>query len=310
MATISNRNSFDGVFDRCLPFGTGVQPAAFATTAIVGDDAISGLSVRRGNGGNGDNGGNGGNAAGRSALARVTLFGLRLTNVSMDGALALIDQALAAGTPKRIAFVNADCVNIAARNDAYRRDLGQMDHVFIDGIGMKIAGHVLGQPIVDNVNGTDLFPRLCASLAAQGRSVFLYGARPGTAERAANWAAQRHPGLVIAGTEHGYQPESEHPALLQRIRDSRADVLLVAQGVPRQEAWITRHADAAGAMVTMGVGGLFDYYAGNVRRAPQWMRKTGLEWIFRLIQEPVRLARRYLIGNGVFLARVLREKLR
>ncbi|MEY4760557.1 MAG: hypothetical protein RLZZ200_413 [Pseudomonadota bacterium] len=243
-----------------------------------------------------------------SVPAGIHIGNIRLTNLAMEDALDAIDAALAARVRTKIAFVNADCVNICARNPSYARDLEGMDWVFIDGIGMKIAGRMLNQPVRDNVNGTDLFPRLCAEMAARQRRLFLLGASPGVAARAAEWARHHHPGLVIAGAEHGFHPESETPALLDRIRASQADVLLVAMGAPLQESWLARHGDECGTPVCIGVGGLFDYYSGDIPRAPLWMRRTGLEWVFRLLQEPARLWRRYVIGNAVFLLRILRDK--
>lgn len=240
--------------------------------------------------------------------ASVKLDGIRLVNLALDDAVTAIECALAARQPTRIAFVNADCANIAARNDNYRQDLDGCDWVFVDGIGMRIAGKVMGQPVRDNVNGTDLFPHLCRMLALQGRSLYLLGARPGVAAAAADWAQRHCPGLKIAGTRHGYFPDADTAAVMADIRESAADVLLVAFGAPRQEGWIREHFAGTGATVAIGVGGLFDYYADRIPRAPLWMRRAGLEWVFRLIQEPGRMWRRYLVGNLVFLARLARAR--
>jgi N-acetylglucosaminyldiphosphoundecaprenol N-acetyl-beta-D-mannosaminyltransferase len=236
--------------------------------------------------------------------AAIRIRDIRLTNLAVEDALNAVDAALATRTPIRIAFVNADCVNLAAVNERYRQDLEAMDWVFIDGVGMNIAGKVLDQPVRANVNGTDLFPLLCEELARRGRSIFLLGAKPGVAAVAARWPAERFRGLVIAGTQHGYFNDEQNPAIVKEIRDARADVLFVALGAPRQERWINSFAKDAGATVTLGVGGLFDYYSGNIPRAPVWMRGLGLEWLFRLIQEPGRLWKRYLVGNWMFLGRI------
>lgn len=237
-----------------------------------------------------------------SVPASLDIRGIRLLNLAMDEALVAIEAALAARQPTRISFVNADCVNIAAGDASYRDALAATDWVFIDGIGMRIAGRMLHQPVRDNVNGTDLFPHLCASLAQQGKRLFLYGARPGVAAAAAAWAQARCSGLQIAGTLHGYQPDEAEA--VAAIRASGADVVLVALGAPAQEAWIARNLEKTGATVAIGVGGLFDYYSGRIPRAPLWMRRLGLEWLFRLIQEPRRLWRRYVVGNAVFLGRI------
>jgi N-acetylglucosaminyldiphosphoundecaprenol N-acetyl-beta-D-mannosaminyltransferase len=243
----------------------------------------------------------------RSFPAGIEIRGLRLLNLALEDAVAAIESAVLGGSKTRVAFVNADCVNIAANDKTYRDRLAAMDWVFVDGIGMRIAGRLLNQPVRDNVNGTDLFPRLCEALARHGRSLYLLGGRPGVAEAAADWARTRFPGLQIAGSRDGYFGADDTDAVVAEIQKTRPDVLLVAMGVPVQEAWMAHHAAATGATVTLGVGGLFDYYSGRIPRAPLWMRRLGLEWIFRLLQEPGRLWRRYLIGNVVFLARIGRD---
>lgn len=242
--------------------------------------------------------------------AAICIRNIQLTNLAMEDALNAIHAALVSQVPTRVAFLNADCVNIAARNADYLADLQAMDWVFADGIGVKLAGQLLQQPVRANVNGTDLFPRLCEEMARAHQRLFLLGAAPGVAQAAGDWAQAHYPGLVLAGTHHGYFSEDALPEVLTRIRAARPDVLLVGLGAPRQERWMQSHAAATGATVTMGVGGLFDYYSGNIPRAPLWMRRSGLEWLFRLLQEPRRLARRYLIGNWVFLTRVLGDWLR
>ena len=248
--------------------------------------------------------------------ARVTLFepvqfiaGIRLLNLAMDDVLAAIVTAVKRRVTTRIAFVNADCVNIAARDAEYHRCLAATDWVCVDGVGMKIAGRILGREIRDNVNGTDLFPRLCAELAAGGHSVYLLGARPGVAKRVAEWALARHPRLRVVGARSGYWGSYEEAGVIESIRAARPDVLLVAMGAPLQEKWLRRNLEATGATVGIGVGGLFDFYSGRIPRAPVWLRRLGGEWIFRLLQEPGRMWRRYILGNPLFLLRVLAEKL-
>jgi len=236
------------------------------------------------------------------------ISGIRLINLSMDNLLDAIVSAIDSRARTRIAFVNPDCVNIAVRDAAYRRTLDRFEWVCADGIGMKIAGSLLGQPVRQNLNGTDLFPRLCAALSASGHSLYLLGARPGVAEAAAQWALARYPGLKIAGTRSGYFSSMEADEVPAKIRASGADVLLVAMGAPRQEIWLERNLEASGAIVGMGVGGLFDFYSGRIPRAPLWLREIGGEWVYRLMQEPGRMWRRYLVGNWIFLYRIFVEK--
>jgi N-acetylglucosaminyldiphosphoundecaprenol N-acetyl-beta-D-mannosaminyltransferase len=243
----------------------------------------------------------------RPVAARIG--GVRLLNLGMDELVDAIVLAVEKRHMTRVAFVNPDCVNIAARDPQYRALLAGTDWVCPDGIGMKIAGRILDQPIRQNLNGTDLFPRLCAALEAGGRSVYLLGAHPGVAQAVAQWARHHYPGLAIAGFRSGYWPPGEEEAVAAEIRQSKADVLLVALGVPRQELWLKRNLRRSGATVGIGVGGLFDFYGGRIPRAPLWLREVGGEWIFRLLQEPRRMWRRYLVGNFAFLWRVARERM-
>lgn len=200
--------------------------------------------------------------------AGMTIQGIRLLNLSLDESVAAIEASLLSRTQMRVSFVNADCVNIASVNPAYRTALAQSDWVFIDGIGMRIAGTVLGQPVRDNVNGTDLFPRLCQMMAQHGLRLFLLGARPGIADAVAQWVTERFPTLQIAGTQDGYYAPHEEEQVLATIRQSQADLLLVAMGRPAKESWIAEHMAQTGVTLAMGVGGLFDFYSGRLPRAP------------------------------------------
>jgi N-acetylglucosaminyldiphosphoundecaprenol N-acetyl-beta-D-mannosaminyltransferase len=247
-------------------------------------------------------------ASGHAAC--IHIGGVRLLNLRAEELLDAVMLAVQRGQPTRIAFANPDCINIAARDPLYRRDLAGFDWVCADGIGMKFAGRLLGREVRQNVNGTDFFPALCAALAASGQTLYLLGARPGVAEAAAQWAQAHFPGLRIAGTHHGYFGASEEVALIASIAALRPAVLLLALGAPRQERWLQCHLDASGCTVGIGVGGLFDFYAGRIARAPLWLREIGGEWLFRLLKEPARMWRRYLLGNVVFLVRILVEKLR
>lgn len=235
---------------------------------------------------------------------RPELLGIPLDNVTLTEAVAAIVERLDGHRPQQVCFVNADCVNIAFRHPPYLDVLRHADLVFADGIGLKLAGLALGNPVRDNVNGTDLFPRLCEALSETGKSLYLLGARPGVVDDLCVWIASHYPGLVIAGSRHGYFSADEEPAVIEAIADSGAEVVLVAFGAPQQELWIHRHLSELGVKVAIGVGGLFDFYSGRIPRAPRWMRRVGLEWFYRLCQEPSRLWRRYLLGNPLFLLRV------
>jgi len=244
-----------------------------------------------------------------SVPGRVQVCDVAFDNLSMSEALARLRDMLDGGAPQQVSFVNPACVNIAAAHRGYRRVLARAGLVLPDGIGIKIGGDLLGTPLKQNVNGTDLFPRLCEMLRARGASVFLLGGQAGVAESVTREITHRWPGLRVAGMRHGYFSVAEEGAVAEQVKASGADVLLVARGVPSQDLFIDRYLPLLGVTVAMGVGGLFDFVSGRIPRAPVWMRETGFEWVYRLLQEPGRMWRRYLVGNLSFLARVGLQRL-
>ncbi len=239
----------------------------------------------------------------------VAFLGVQIDNLTMAEAVDSIVNISEAGGSRHVAFVNADCYNIARKNPEYKRILQRSDITLADGIGVKIAGKLLRQPIKQNVNGTDMFPRLCEALAGAGKGVYLLGAKPGVAEAVAEWVNVNHPETKICGFHHGFYAKEEEEAVIQAIRESGAEILLVAMGAPKQEAWISQNLERTGAKVGMGVGGLFDFYSGRIPRAPQWVREIGMEWFYRFMQEPRRMWRRYFLGNFVFLISVVAERI-
>ena len=229
----------------------------------------------------------------------LKLFGLSLVNMTQGRAL----DALFADfdTPKRVAFVNAHCVNHMKRNPHYLSALKQASLLLPDGSGIGLAARMSGQNLAANLNGTDLFPPLCARAAREGKSIYFLGARSGVAKAAADEMVSRYPNLQIAGAQDGYFSADTQEAVVKAINNSGADILLVATGVPHQDLWIRQWSSRLKPNLVMGVGGLFDYYSGRIPRAPLWVRKLGSEWVWRLLQEPVRMAGRYLLGNPLFI---------
>ena len=234
-----------------------------------------------------------------AAVPPANVFGVKIDCTTMSDALGRVLD------PKGgvFAFVNAHCLNLAYGDAGYRAALAKFDAVWPDGTGVRWAGRILGFPVPENVNGTDLFPLLADRLAAEGRSVYFYGARPGVAAQAAANAQKSHPGLVVAGVTDGYVPEEE---AVKAIAAAKPDVLLVALGVPMQELWIQRNREQLDARAVLAVGGLLDFLSGRHARAPMWMRRLGIEWLHRLWLEPVGKFRRYVIGNPLFLWRLRR----
>ena len=240
-------------------------------------------------------------AAVSGQLPQRSVLGLPL----VDATAALTVDALLAPGRRRVFFMNAHCYNVRASDAAYAAAVARADLCLPDGIGVELAARMTGRGLTANLNGTDLMPQVLRAAAALGMSVFLFGGRPGVADRAANALCRSISGLRIAGTLDGYSGAADNDAVIARINASGADIVVVAMGVPVQELWLDRHAHRLSARLSFGVGALLDFLAGEVTRAPSPVRWARMEWIWRLAQEPHRLARRYLVGTPTFLVRAL-----
>ncbi len=242
--------------------------------------------------------------------AKFSLFGVSMSNVAMNTAIDRIMLGIKNDTaqrhPTRVAFVNADCVNKYTKDSAYKNALKRFDHVFADGIGVKLAARFHGADLVANVNGTDMFPMLCEKLSNKTKKVFLYGGREGVVRRTAKKLQSEYPGLEVVGVINGYSSLTDEQ-ICKTINESQADIVLVAMGAPLQEVWMEKNAAKLNVGVIMGVGGLFDFYSESVSRAPLWLRELSLEWVWRLAMQPRDKAHRYLIGNPLFLIRIARS---
>ncbi|KPF70172.1 hypothetical protein IP69_09670 [Bosea sp. AAP35] len=233
--------------------------------------------------------------------------GIEIAVLTKAAALAELSDAMATGRHLKLAFCNANLVNIAAHDPGLRRRLAGF-LVLADGIGVDIGAWLLhGAPFPANLNGTDFIPSLFAS-EQRALRVGLIGGRPGVAERAADWLGRQFPQHRFKVVSHGYFDPSEEAGLLAGLKAAPPDLLLVAFGNPRQESWIADKLGPQHCAVAAGVGALFDFFAGEVPRAPETIRRTRLEWVYRLWLEPRRLWRRYVLGNPVFLLRLLRQR--
>jgi N-acetylglucosaminyldiphosphoundecaprenol N-acetyl-beta-D-mannosaminyltransferase len=224
--------------------------------------------------------------------ARIDLLGVPVDCVDMERALDFLIDHVAHGTGCATVFaVNPEKIMRARRDEGLRTLLASATLLIPDGIGAVLAARVLGLGRFGRVPGSELMPNLCERAAAQGYSVFLFGARPEVNEEAAAALVRRFPALRIAGRQHGYVEEADMPALVERINASSADILFVALGSPRQEAWMHRHASDLRVKVAQGVGGTLDVIAGRVNRAPPLFLALNLEWLYRLLREPRRIWR-------------------
>lgn len=232
------------------------------------------------------------------------IFGVNIKNVSMDSALSHIDGDIKAGRQTSIFFANAHTLNLAYDDNAFRNTLNSVDYVFPDGSGIEVACRRTGIRRKGNINGTDMLPLLCEQLARNGQGIYMLGGEEGIAEGAMASMLRRDKSLQSAGTHNGFFDKDNCGGLIEKINNSGADILLVGMGQPLQEEWVIKNRHKLKVAVVMAVGGLFDFYADKVSRAPIWLRELGMEWTWRLIQEPGRMWKRYIIGNPLFLIRL------
>ena len=226
----------------------------------------------------------------------------------------LVNSKLDSGETTHVVTANAQFYNLAERDQEFRRCLARAEYVCADGISVVMACKWLGKEVVSRVAGVDLVELLCSAAGRLGLPVYFFGGKEGSAQKAMAKLAAKYPGFRAAGMccpPLGFEGD---PALLEAaladIRRVKPAIVFVALGAPRQELFIDRHLRPLGVPVAIGVGGSFEMIAGLVRRAPGWVQRSGMEWAFRWVQEPRRLAKRYFLGNLEFLYHVLLYTLR
>lgn len=236
----------------------------------------------------------------------LIMLGVPIDDLTMEKALDRLEEFIAVGraTGKchQVATINADFVVNALRDPELRYILQGADMSTADGMPLVWGARLLGVPLAGRVTGADMVPALAERAAQKGYSLFLLGAGPGVAAQAARVLQTRYPGLIIAGTAAPHCSsvlEMDH-AVLAQVQAARPDILLVAFGNPKQEKWISLYGRDLGVPLSMGVGGTLDIIAGVSRRAPGWMQRAGCEWLFRLLQEPQRLWKRYMLDLVYF----------
>ncbi|MER0237574.1 WecB/TagA/CpsF family glycosyltransferase [Fulvimarina sp. MAC8] len=239
---------------------------------------------------------------------RMALAGVAVEDCRGEDIIARLGDVVARGDFLRLAFLNAHCVNLARRDEAYRKALARCV-VLPDGIGVDLGAQLLhGRKFAENLNGTDFVPRFFRE-AKTPLKIGLVGGAPGVAVKAADTLRSALPEHEFVAVSDGFFGEAGRDAVLVRLEEGQFDVVLVAMGVPAQERFMVEHLDARHGRILIGVGALFDFLAGNVARAPLAVRKLRLEWAWRLGLEPSRLWRRYVLGNPLFIAEILRDRL-
>lgn len=234
------------------------------------------------------------------------VLGVRVHHVTMSQAVQAVRRMLQAGGAHQIVTANGAMLVRATRDAQVRRALNNASLVVPDGVGVVLAARILGRPAFARVPGIELAQEICGLAAGEQQRVFLLGAAPGVAAAAAGVLRQRYPGLQVAGVIDGYFADDS--AVIEEIRRAGPGLLFVALGFPKQDLWIAAHRDRLGVPVCIGVGGTLDVLAGKVRRAPRFVQQMGLEWAYRLMQEPRRW--RVVISLPLLVALAAKERVK
>ena len=250
----------------------------------------------------------------RQDFDKIAILGVRVDVVSLDDLLESLLCIIKSRKKAIISYVNINAINLASELEWFKDYINHSQIVFCDGFGVRWAANFLYGKELQRFTPPDWFGRLADECSGQGFSMFFLGTRRHIIERAAILLNEKYPDLEITGVHHGFfnknAASSENQAVLDTINKLHPDVLVVGFGMPTQEKWILENWSQLQIHVVIPVGAFFDYLAGDVVRAPRWMTNHGLEWLGRLLIEPRRLWKRYIIGNPRFLWRVLLQKLK
>jgi N-acetylglucosaminyldiphosphoundecaprenol N-acetyl-beta-D-mannosaminyltransferase len=243
----------------------------------------------------------------RSPEGAITIMGVRIHNITDRTAMDRITDGVTRkgrSGSMSVFFTNVHTIHLAKKNQKFRTIINNCDLMLSDGSGLTLAGKLFGTPILQNLNGTDFTPGLFSKAMHEGWTIYLLGARPNVVERCRAQLLERYPDLKIVGYHDGHSLQEHESAIIGEIKTKQPDILFIALGSPLQESWIASHAHEINAGISMGVGGLFDFIAGERKRAPRWMRRLGLEWVYRFLQDPVTKWKRVFVEIPVFLFHV------
>lgn len=240
---------------------------------------------------------------------RVDILGTPIDNMTMQQTLNLIENAIEKNSRVSHTVVNAGKIVLMHQNAQLKESVVNADIINADGQGVVWASRILGQPIVERVTGIDLMDNLVELAYHKKYKIFFFGAKDDVLSKVIGHYSSKYSHNIIAGYRNGYFKKSEERAIAQQIADSGAHILFVAITSPLKENFLYENRDLLQSVnFTMGVGGSFDVVAGYVKRAPIWMQHSGLEWAFRVYQEPNRMFKRYMVGNWKFMLLVLKHR--
>lgn len=237
---------------------------------------------------------------------KITVLGVPVDSLTMAEAVNCCEKLLSRGCRHFVATANAEMIMMAQQDKELANILANADLVVPDGAGVVWAARYQGHPMPERVAGYDLVQELLALSAQKGYKIYMLGGAPGIAAQARVNAEKQYPGLQVAGVCDGYFTDVDEVNIIKQIRSVCPDILLVALGVPKQEKWIMRHRENLDVPLSIGVGGTFDVMAGTVNRAPLWMQRSNLEWLYRLASQPGRALR--MLALPRFVLRVMVPK--
>lgn len=238
---------------------------------------------------------------------RADILGCQVDLVTLEQSVDLVKDLVKGNRPAQVITLNAEMVFQAQSEPYLRQIINQADLVTPDGIGIVWGGRQLGYAVPERVAGIDLVQKICARAPREGWKIYLLGAAPGVAEEAAQQLRRTCPGIEICGIQHGYFQNAELPDIIEAMQETAPHIVFVGLGAPKQELWIKEHGPQLGKPVCIGVGGSLDVIAGQKKRAPRWMIRVNLEWLYRLYSEPSRWRRQLVLPKFVLL--ILKKKI-
>lgn len=238
----------------------------------------------------------------------IEFLGIKVSAITKEEMVEKILEFALTGRQKMITYLNAHCVNVSFTDFEYREILKAADLVYAGGKGVVWASRLLSSGLSERVNILDFFDKLAKRLKDEKVNIYLLGAQQDVVEKASEELKSR--GLIITGFHNGFFHKTEERNIINEINALKPNILIVGLGIPKQEKWIYRHLNELDVNLCWGVGAVFNNLSGKLKRAPQWMIDYGLEWLYRLYQEPKRLWKRYLFGNLLFIYRILKWRIK
>lgn len=239
---------------------------------------------------------------------RYKIMNTYVNAINMQQTIDYVEKIIAEGNPTQHVVINASKINLMEDDSKLAQIVNSCPLINADGASVVWAAKRLGIPLKERVTGCDLFQKLMAVSEKKGYKVFLFGAKEEVVTKVKAIYEQQYPNIQIVGYRNGYFTEKDEPQIVKQMRDSGADMMFVAFSSPKKEYWVSKYLNEINIPFVMGVGGSFDIVAGVTKRAPIWFQEHGLEWLYRFVQEPRRMWKRYIIGNARFVALAYKYK--